>query len=140
MLSFLLQTENLTSAKSLVRDIKLSGLINVSDPVVLSDINDDIHAEIRSILNLNPETKYQIVSIECQSPNFEVGSSRLLSFAKKPIPKDEAKVKAEAVWSIDDMDDDEVDLVNEDELLDEEDRVKPDQDSLRGRELMRFLI
>ncbi len=40
--------------------------------------------------------------------------------------------QVDAVWSIDD-DDDDVDLVDEDELLDEEDRAKPDPASLRGK-------
>ena len=43
-----------------------------------------------------------------------------------------AKAKA-AVWSIDDMDDDDVELVDSDQLLGEEDLAKPDPASLRGK-------
>uniref|UniRef100_A0A1L8DJ86 Anamorsin homolog n=1 Tax=Nyssomyia neivai TaxID=330878 RepID=A0A1L8DJ86_9DIPT len=56
-----------------------------------------------------------------EKPNYEVGSSVKLSFAQN-------KPKA-AVWKLDDEDEDEV--INEDDLLDESDKVKPDEASLR---------
>ena len=74
---------------------------------------------------------FEVVSVSCNSPEFEVGSSRLLSFAKvqaKPKPS-ESTAK---VWSIADVEDDDIDLMDQDELLDEEDLAKPDQASLRG--------
>ena len=61
--------------------------------------------------------------------------SRLLSFAKKkadPPANPAANIAKGAVWSLDDIDDDDVDLVNEDDLLDEADKEKPDPASLRG--------
>lgn len=59
-------------------------------------------------------------------PNYEVGSSAKLSFAKKPI-----KAAVATVWKIDNDDDE---IINADDLLDEEDKVKPDPASLRGIE------
>lgn len=50
-----------------------------------------------------------------------------LSFAKKPS----TNAAAAAVWKLtDDGEDD--DLINEDDLLDESDKVKPDPTDLRG--------
>ena len=40
-----------------------------------------------------------------------------------------------AIWSLDDLDDDEVDLIDPDTLIDEEDLKKPEAASLRGRYL-----
>lgn len=56
-----------------------------------------------------------------EKPNYEVGSATKLSFAKKPA----------AVWKLDD-DDEDNELINADDLLDEEDKVKPDPSNLKG--------
>ncbi|XP_055852151.1 anamorsin homolog [Episyrphus balteatus] len=61
-------------------------------------------------------------SITCQKPAYEVGSSVKLSFAKKDVA---------AVWKIDADDGDEEETINEDDLLDEEDKAKPNPESLR---------
>jgi len=58
-------------------------------------------------------------------PQFEVGAAKLLSFAKKPEPK-----KA-SLWTLDDMEDESVELIDENTLLEAEDLVKPDPTSLR---------
>ena len=76
----------------------------------------------------------KLLRIACSAPDFESGSSRLLSFAKNTS---NAAVKPESsqkdqVWSLDDdLDDGEVELMDEDDLLDDEDKVKPDPESLR---------
>ncbi|XP_059613409.1 anamorsin homolog [Phlebotomus argentipes] len=58
-----------------------------------------------------------------EKPNYEVGSSVKLSFAtKKPTA---------AVWKLDDDEDEEAEVINEDDLLDESDKKKPDEASLR---------
>ncbi len=43
-----------------------------------------------------------------------------------------SKEESKAVWSIDAMNDDDVELMDEDDLLEEEDLTKPDPTSLRG--------
>lgn len=63
------------------------------------------------------------VDIVAEKPNYEVGSSAKLSFAKP----------AAAAWKLDDGDDE--DLIDADDLLDEEDKVKPDPSELRGIEI-----
>ncbi|XP_075149445.1 cytokine induced apoptosis inhibitor 1 [Haematobia irritans] len=63
-------------------------------------------------------------SITCEKPGYETGSAVKLSFAKA-----KSEAKPAAVWKIDG--DEEEDLINEDDLLDEEDKKKPDPESLR---------
>lgn len=60
----------------------------------------------------------------CEKPNYEIGSSSKLSFAKKQNDK----TKIEKVWKIDNDDDE---LIDADDLLDEEDLQKPDPVSLK---------
>lgn len=60
----------------------------------------------------------------CEKPNYEVGSSVKLNFAKKAPAQETQKI-----WKLDMDDDDE--MINADDLLDEEDKKKPDGESLR---------
>lgn len=65
-----------------------------------------------------------VPELSAEKPNYEVGSAAKLSFAKKPA----------AVWKLGDDDDDEDnELINADDLLDEEDKVKPDPTNLKGK-------
>nr|CAG4635114.1 EOG090X0FGQ [Alona affinis] len=62
------------------------------------------------------------IEFSAQKPNFEVGSSSKLSFGGNKA----------AVWSLtDSLVDDQVELVNEDDLLDEDDLIKPTAESLK---------
>jgi len=83
----------------------LAGFTSVTDPV---------------------DVKGGLVSLTGTKPNHEVGASRLLSFAK---PK--AAPAPASVWTLEDMEDESVDLVDDNTLLDKEDLVKPDPASLR---------
>lgn len=69
--------------------------------------------------------KYYFIEIIAEKPNYEVGSSAKLSFAKSSVDK----AKVAAVWKIDNDDDE---IIDADELLDEEDLATPDPASLRG--------
>jgi len=117
----------LMSANKLVSTIKLAGLVNVQSPKITDFANANEEKEIRETLNIPVGSQCQIAEIDCSVPNFQAGSSKPLSFAQK-IKKPVAEKK---VWSLKDMDDDDVDLIDEDDLLEEEDKVKPDQASLR---------
>lgn len=65
--------------------------------------------------------------IRCEKPNYEVGSSAKLSFASTNKIGDNAKVAA--IWKIDNEDDE---IIDADDLLEEEDKVKPDPSTLKG--------
>jgi len=136
----------LMSASKLVSQMKLAGLVGLQDPKPIESLSDEQLKTIREILSIPEADTFEIVRVECSSPNFASGSSKPLSFAqkiKKPEKKPEKKVwtltdmddgegrKRVEVWSLADMDDDDVDLIDQDELLEEEDLVKPDQASLR---------
>ncbi|XP_004533856.1 anamorsin homolog [Ceratitis capitata] len=61
-------------------------------------------------------------TLTCQKPNYETGSAIKLSFAKKDG-------KTASIWKVNGDGDEE--LIDEDDLLDEEDKKKPDPESLR---------
>ena len=86
---------------------------------------DSIMQELKMLGFIN--SKLDDKTITCEKPSYEIGSAVKLSFAK---PKPSA---APAVWKLDDNDEVEEDLINEDDLLDEEDKKKPDPESLRGK-------
>lgn len=61
----------------------------------------------------------------CQKPNYEVGSAMKLSFGKSNANN------VDSAWKISNTDDDD-DIIDADDLLDEEDRTKPNPLSLKG--------
>lgn len=63
-------------------------------------------------------------TLTADKPNYEVGSSVKLSFAKKTPD-------VAAVWKIDNDEDEEVETIDPDELLDDEDKALPDPETLR---------
>lgn len=82
------------------------------------------------MLNLFP------ADIIAEKPNYEIGSSVKLSFAKKA--DEEKKATTSAIWKLDDnVDENNVDEpssdgeIDPDELLDEEDKKKPDPSTLK---------
>lgn len=76
--------------------------------------------------NPNEMSCYQV---KCQKPNFEVGKSSKLSFAKK-------KPKAEVanIWTLsaNDTNDENIDIIDSDALLDENDLKRPDMSALKS--------
>ena len=131
-------------ASTLVKNVKLAGLINIKDPITI-DISPDTKKDIEMKFKLSTNSEFEVIEIVCQAPNFESGSSQLLSFAKKveekkrqanSATKNDTKnattAEKAAIWSLDDLDDDEVDLIDPDTLIDEEDLKKPEAASLRG--------
>jgi len=121
--------KGLNASSKLVTQMKLAGMVNVQEPKKLNTLNNDQMTSIQKTLSLAETDPFEIVEVDCNSPNFINGSSKPLSFAQK-IKKSEKKVEKK-VWSLADMDDEDVDLIDEDDLLDEEDMAKPDQATLR---------
>ena len=124
--------QRLSTPAALVKTIKLSGLVKVTEPLEVA-LDDSERLEVKKALKLDEDEAFTVVKVECFAPDFEMGSSRLLSFAKKieKKPTEKKEEAKDAVWGID-LDDDEVDLMDDDELLDEDDLAKPDPASLRG--------
>lgn len=71
-----------------------------------------------------------IPDIYAEKPNYNVGSAVKLSFGKK----ESTNKTAAAVWKLSDDGEDD-DLINEDDLLDESDKIKPNPTDLRGNSI-----
>ena len=134
----------LKSAGDLVKCLKLAGLTNIGNSITI-DISSDTKNDIETKFDLLPNEKFKVIKITCQAPNFESGSSQMLSFAKKIHEKKKISYGTEsntqkastaeknAIWSLDDLDDDEVDLIDPDTLIDDIDLKKPEAASLKGK-------
>ncbi|XP_060066402.1 anamorsin homolog [Ylistrum balloti] len=111
--------------------LKLSGFVDISEPVTLELTNED-RQSVESNLQ---SSDVSITHCVCFKPGYEVGSSSQLkiSFGKKKV---EHKVdeNVEKVWKLSSMDmmDGDVEMVDDDDLLDEEDLKKPDPASLKA--------
>jgi len=112
-----------TPPSSLSSMLVLAGLPSPSTPTALP-LSSPLVTNTRAKLG-----EVTLYSIFVTKPRHEVGASRLLSFAK-PAPAP-APAPAAGPWTLEDMDDDTVELVDEDTLLDQEDLVKVDPSTLR---------
>ncbi len=78
---FLLQAEaapqQLKTSSQLVSLIKMSGLVNLQAPEEI-ELDDETKGELREALQgLAADVDIKVVKVECQLPDFAVGSSRL---------------------------------------------------------------
>jgi len=106
--------------------IVLSGMVSSSSPSMISEF-PCLEATVAK------RGSAQFFIHTASKPQHEVGASRLLSFAKPKaasLPPPPANGNSN-VWTLEDMDDDTVELVDDQSLLAEEDLVKPDPASLR---------
>jgi len=119
------------NADKLKSPVVLAGLTPSSNPTLLtSELFPSLDATVSKIGDV------QMYMHSASKPQHEVGASRLLSFAKLAPPAAAAPTPAPAtngasVWTLEDMDDDTVELVDDQTLLAEEDLAKPDPASLR---------
>jgi len=122
-LSYVESLESGADPASLTSSLILSGLTSTSPPTVLQSY-PSMEATLAK-LKLNSGSLYLVTA---NKPNHEVGASRLLSFAKPAAVPTPAPA---SVWTLDDLEDDSVELLDDKTLLSEEDLVKPDPTSLR---------
>ena len=133
------------------KNLKLAGLTNIETATQIPT-TEDTNKDIIEKFKLSENQNFNVFQIKCKTPNFESGSSQLLSFAKKiqekkkqlsdniPNSSNASAAEKNAIWSLDDLDDEEVDLIDPDTLIDDEDMKKPDAASLRGIELHLILL
>ena len=123
-LSYVESLETGADPATLSSALILAGLSATSQPTVLQSF-----PSLEATLAKLKLTEASLYVVTAKKPNHEVGASRLLSFAKP------AAVPAPAsVWTLDDLEDDSVELLDEKTLLSEEDLVKPDPTSLKVRQ------
>nr|CAG4642852.1 EOG090X0FGQ [Evadne anonyx] len=100
-----------------IRILKPNGVLYAN---VQNDTTLNSNLKLTGFSQIKSESKGDVVEFSAQKPNFEVGASSQLSFGKA------------AVWSLaDSLVDDQVELINEDDLLDDDDLLKPSSESLR---------
>lgn len=113
---------NLLATYQQVHSIEVLGnflkLIKLGGTIALKDAKPDdvsLNLTLSGFINIaqSPEGVFS-----ASKPYYEVGSAQPLSVAKK-----------QKVWKLDDTEED--DLINPDDLLDDEDKKKPDPSSLR---------
>jgi len=115
-----------SSASSLSSRMVLAGLPSVSQPI---QVSSDHPLALATKAKMGEDVN--IFSVTATKPMHEVGASRLLSFAKPAAVVPAAEPKKASVWTLEDMDDDTVELVDDTTLLEEEDMVKVDPSTLR---------
>lgn len=118
--------QNISNADSVKSSLVLAGLSQVGTPQLLETCPylDETRAKLGAPVN--------VYTCTASKPAFEVGSSKMLSFAKKPVAAPVVPPPASAsMWTLEDMEDDTVELMDSDTLLDAADQVKPDPASLR---------
>lgn len=133
----------LNTISTIHKNLKLAGLIKI-ETASETAVTEDTTKDIQEKFSLSENELFKVVHIKCQTPDFESGSSQLLSFAKKIQDKKQETSKnisnnstnasaaeKNAIWSLDSLDDEEVDLIDPDTLIDEEDLKKPEAASLR---------
>lgn len=115
---------------STVNSELVSHLLKVTKPKGKAVFKDDSAAEtVRANLLLSGFINIAAVGgnvFTAEKPNYEIGSAAKLSLGGAGANK----AKVAAVWKLD-VDDDQDERIDEDELLDEEDKVKPSAESLR---------
>nr|CAG4637413.1 EOG090X0FGQ [Ceriodaphnia reticulata]SVE73244.1 EOG090X0FGQ [Ceriodaphnia reticulata] len=99
----------------IVRIMKPNGIIFAKEK---DSLKVSANLKLTGFTNITTESSTNTFS--AQKPNFELGASSILSFAQP------------AIWSLSDgLVDDQIELINEDDLLDESDLVKPAAETLR---------
>lgn len=78
-----------------------------------------------------PRSNDQILDTVVAQKKYEIGSSAKLSFGKKETKID----KVATVWKLSDENDD---LINENDLLNDSDKVKPNPSELKGTKHLKF--
>ncbi|XP_054712066.1 anamorsin homolog isoform X2 [Uloborus diversus] len=120
---------NLRTASKLASALKFSGFINISQPEIKPVSKSNVEEYDTNFTH--KESEVSLIEVRATKPNFEVGSSMPLSFAKRDSAKTDPNTAKIWMLSADDTLDENVELIDEDELLDENDLKKPDPSSLK---------
>lgn len=130
----LILTQSVSEPIKFTQTLKLAGLlVPQSECFAEIEIDNEILQHVKNVHKTDDLLKF--FTFKSTTPNYKIGSSKLLSFAKKSVEKVQTKEDNPSkndVWNLEeDLDDPDVDLMDSDQLLDEEDLIKPDPKSLR---------
>lgn len=119
---------NVRSPQKLKACLTLTGFNDVSEPKEISLCDE----EKMQLINKFPNTNVKVMEVVGRKPNYEIGSMSQLKLSWLQ-ETDDTKADVAAIWSLSasDVVDDDIELIDTNELLDEEDLVKPDPKSLR---------
>lgn len=129
------------TSQELASSLKLAGFIDVTvrfvDTIPDTDLVDFFHAWGATRIEQGIQTlggKLAVATIVARKPAYEVGQKMALNFTKKtstqPNKTTTQPAKSKVVWTILDDDIEDEELEDEDDLLDETDKVKPSKESL----------
>ncbi|XP_035251890.1 anamorsin [Anguilla anguilla] len=126
------------TSQKLASALKLSGLVSVTE-VSSGPLSPEELESLREATGYQGNSLCR-VRMSGSKPSYEVGSSTQLkiSFAKKtpkPAEKPALDPGAASLWTLsaNDIEDEEVDLIDSDALLDADDLVKPNPESLKAK-------
>ncbi|KAG1683642.1 Anamorsin [Nymphon striatum] len=112
--------------KKIKSKLTLSGFVDIQEIKEVSVTDDDLN-KIKTDLECGNES-IRVVEVRCKKPSYDIGSQAPL---KLNLPVNSTNSNVQQVWSLSTSDTFEDDLVDEDQLLDEQDRKKPDAQSLK---------
>ncbi|PIK61817.1 putative anamorsin-like isoform X2 [Apostichopus japonicus] len=126
---------DLRTKEKLISALTLSGFVNISEATV-EQLNTEEEETVSKQYKVEKD-KVQLVAVSCTKPNYEVGSSSSLSIRLPKQLKLETKTvtpDVTNVWTLSsaDMGDDDLNIIDEDDLLEDEDLLKPSADSLKA--------
>ncbi|KAF0395544.1 anamorsin [Gigaspora margarita] len=131
----------LRTTQELVSELNLAGFVDLeiyeAKKVEMADL-ERIIEYVWSTRNIQDQTRRQeliqalngqlnVIELRAKKPTYEVGATFALPFATKASKGDNSTVNKKAIWTL--TGDDE-ELENEDELLDDDDLIKPDKSTL----------
>ncbi|CAG8574461.1 16030_t:CDS:2 [Acaulospora morrowiae] len=129
------------TSEELISELKMAGFVDVairSSNKVETQVLTKI---IEQVWGVKDEVKQQellqcfieqlnVIEIVAKKPDYEVGTSFALPFAKKATEGNNGVAKKTSIWTLSADDDEYGELENEDELLEDDDLVKPDKSTL----------
>ncbi|KAI8967966.1 cytokine-induced anti-apoptosis inhibitor 1, Fe-S biogenesis-domain-containing protein [Mycotypha africana] len=111
-------------ATDLISLLKLAGFVDI----IVQDITPISKQELYAFSRLSG--KFGMVKIHAKKPEYNVGQKVTLNFNKKRNNTSHNRVSKRKVWLINTNDDDQIELEDDEQLLDEEDKIKPSKESL----------
>lgn len=104
--------------------VKILQILKANGKLVIYKYLEQKDGEIEFELKMNGFINITVANeIVCNKPSYEIGSFTKIDISKKAIP---------SVWKLDDTIDEDIETIDPDNLLEDDDLIKPDPASLKG--------